>query len=484
MTATLEREKKHSVSKKYRLTMSQALIQYLSQQMVEQFDGSFKPLLGGIFGIYGHGNVAGIGEALWDKQKEIPYFRGQNEQGMAHSAIAYAKAHRCRRMMAVTTSIGPGATNLVTASALAHTNRLPVLFLPGDIYASRRPDPVLQQLEDERYPLKSVNDCFEPVSRYYDRITRPEQLIASLPQAINTLLNPLTRGPVTLALPQDVQTEVYEYPNWMFEECIHYIQRQRSDKEQLKRCGQILRQAKRPLIIVGGGCHYSDAEITLKQFSEKHGIPIAETQSGKGCLPWDHPLNLGGVGVTGTSSANSLAREADVILCVGTRLSDFPTASKSLFYNDNTQLIGLNIQSFDSIKGRAHTLTCDAKEGLSALSDVLSSYQTDQQYQQHIKEKKDEWDVLYVQITKSTDYSNKPTDAQVLATVNDAIDDKDIVVCAAGGLPGELHKLWRSKDIVGYHLEYAYSCMGYEIAGGLGVKMAYPEREVDRKSVV
>jgi 3D-(3,5/4)-trihydroxycyclohexane-1,2-dione acylhydrolase (decyclizing) len=478
MSVTYEKHSSTTVRKTRRLTMSQALIQFLSAQQVEQFDGTYKPLLGGIFGIYGHGNVAGIGEALWDQKDTIPYYRGQNEQGMAHAAIAYAKSHRCRRIMAVTTSIGPGATNLVTAAAVAHTSRLPVLFLPGDIFASRRPDPVLQQLEDERNPLKTVNDCFEPVSRYFDRITRPEQLISSLPQAISTLLHPVTRGPVTLSLPQDVQTEVYEFPEWFFEEKKHAIFRQRPDTNQLENCAQLLREAKRPMIIVGGGCHYSDAEETLKHFAEKHHIPIGETQAGKGCLAWDHPMNLGGVGVTGTAAANAIAKEADLVLCVGTRLSDFPTASKSLFHREQTPLIGLNVSPFDASKSRAHELISDAKVGLKELSEALDDYQTADAYHQRIDNATQDWESQYQQITSFDQHKGKPVDAQVLAVVNNHCQDRDIVVGAAGGLPGELHRLWRPKDIVGYHLEYAYSCMGYEIAGGLGVKMAHPDREV------
>lgn len=478
MTAICEKTVDKQNCSKKRMTMAQALLTFLSKQKVEQFDGSFSPLLGGIFGIYGHGNVAGIGEALFERQKEIPYYRGQNEQGMAHVAIAYAKAHRSRRVMGVTTSIGPGATNLITASALAHTNRLPVLFLPGDIYASRRPDPVLQQLEDERYPCKSVNDCFEPVSRYYDRITRPEQLIASLPQAVATLLDPVTRGPVTLALPQDVQAEGYDYPEWLFEEKFHYLKRMRPDERELKRVAEKIKNSKRPLIIVGGGCHYSDAEDQLQKFVEKHQIPVSETQSGKGSLPWDHQMNLGGIGVTGTASANSLAKEADLVLAIGTRLSDFPTASKTLFHRNGAEIIGINCSSFDASKGSKETLVCDAKVGLQELSKVLCDYQSEADYLIKIAKEKEAWEKSYLTITSSSDSSKKPTDAEIVATLNHSISERDVVVCAAGGLPGELHKLWRAKDKCGYHVEYAYSCMGYEIAGGLGVKMAFPEREI------
>jgi len=468
MTATL----KSSSRKTRTLTAAQAIILYLSQQKVEQFDGSFAPLFGGMFGIYGHGNVAGIGEALWEFQDRMPYFRGQNEQGMAHAAIAYAKAHRCRRVMGVTTSIGPGATNMVTAAALAHINKLPVLFLPGDIFANRRPDPVLQQLEDEKSPLASVNDCFQPVSRFFDRITRPEQLLDSLPRAVQTLLDPVRRGPVTLALPQDTQTEAFEFPKIFFEETLHYIHRPRPDSREIERCAERIKKSKKPLIIAGGGVHYSGAEDNLRAFVEKHQIPVGETQAGKGSLPWDHPLNLGGIGVTGTSVANAVAYEADLVLCVGTRLSDFTTASKSLFHREGVSFIGLNVNTFDANKGNGEILIADAKTGLEDLSEALDPFRGETAY---FKQAQDEWENTYQSATQPT---QNPTDAQVLGAVNRIVDKRDIVVCAAGGLPGELHKLWRASDPIGYHLEYGYSCMGYEIAGGLGVKMAHPDREV------
>ena len=426
-----------------------------------------------MFGIFGHGNVAGIGEALGQFQEQMPYYRGQNEQSMAHAAIAYAKANRARRVMGVTTSIGPGATNLVTAAALAHINRLPVLFLPGDIYASRRPDPVLQQLESEKSPLASVNDCFIPVSRFFDRITRPEQLIESLPQAVRTLLDPQQRGPVTLALPQDAQAEKYLFPAHFFEEKLHAIYRTRPDLNQLHRCAEMIKGAKRPLMIVGGGIHYSGAEETLRQFVEKHQIPICETQAGKCALPWDHPMNLGGIGVTGTSAANRIAQEADLVLCVGTRLSDFTTASKSLFHRPEVQFIGLNVSSFDALKGNGEMLICDAQAGLEELSSALG----ETVYQQQIQQVKEDWELQYREATEPKG-EGLPSDAEVLYAVNQMVGPKDIVLCAAGGLPGELHKLWRSSDPLSYHLEYGYSCMGYEIAGGLGAKMAHPDREV------
>lgn len=456
--------------------MAQALILYLANQRVELFDGSFQPLLGGIFGIYGHGNVAGIGEAMWEYRERVPYFRGQNEQGMAHAAIAFAKAHRGRRVMGVTTSIGPGATNLVTAAALAHVNRLPVLFLPGDIFTTRRPDPVLQQLENPHSPLSSVNDCFIPVSQFFDRITHPEQLLQSLPQAVQTLLDPTTRGPVTLSLPQDTQTEAYDYPVEFFAEQVHYIRRPQPDRREVNRAADLLKKAKRPLIIAGGGVHYSGAEEALKEFAEKHGIPVAETQAGKGSLHWKHPLNLGGVGVTGTGAANKIARDADVVLAVGTRLGDFTTASKSLFHRSETQMIALNTSPMDTAKVKGKQVIGDTLVGLASLSEELDDYATEESYESLVAQAKGEWNEVHQRVTSP--HQGLPTDAQVLGVLDQVMQDTDVIVCAAGGLPGELHKLWRAKDPLGYHLEYGYSCMGYEIAGGLGVKMAHPDREV------
>lgn len=458
------------------LTASQAIILYLSKQRVEDLNGDILPMFGGVYGIFGHGNVSGIGEALWEYREVLPFLRGQSEQGMAHSAIAFAKASRCRRMMAVTSSIGPGATNMITACALAHVNRLPCLFLPGDTFASRRPDPVLQQLEHDRSPNITVNDCFIPVSRYFDRITRPEQLIDSLPQAMRTLLDPVSRGPVTLSLPQDTQTEVFDYPTEMFEEVIHPVRRPEADKGELERAAKVLRGAKRPLIIAGGGVHYSGAEKSLQGFASQHGIPVGESQAGKGSLPWNHPMCLDGIGVTGTRAANEIAAKADVILCVGTRLSDFTTASKSLFHRPGVRFVGLNVNSFDGIKGSAETVTGDAMRSLEALSEELGTWRSDSSYLDEIDRARSQWFSERKQLLAPT--STIPSDAQVLGTLNHIAQDHDIVVSAAGGLPGELHKHWQTSDPIGYHLEYGYSCMGYEIAGGVGVKLAHPDREV------
>jgi 3D-(3,5/4)-trihydroxycyclohexane-1,2-dione acylhydrolase (decyclizing) len=476
-TVSIEERSLKKNSSTLRLTAAQAVIRYLAAQNSEMLDGSIEPLFAGMFGIFGHGNVAGIGEALYGSKEKLPYLRGQNEQGMAHAAIAFAKAKRCRRVMGVTTSIGPGATNLVTASALAHINRIPVLFLPGDIFASRRPDPVLQQLEDERQPLMTVNSCFQPVSRYFDCITRPEQLLTSLPRAIRTMMDPISRGPVCLAFPQDVQTEAYEYPSDFFEPWTHEIFRAEPDARQLEGCVALINKAKRPLIIAGGGVHYSGAMDVLREFSTKYGIPVGETQAGKGSLPWNDPLNLGGIGVTGTSCANKIASNADVVICVGTRLSDFTTASKTLFSAHNVQFIGLNVSSFDAAKCNAASLVADAKRSLLLLNEKLENYSTSRNYQRYCKEEINKWQHYASEVCSPVN-SSLPGDAQVLSVINEVAGEDGIIVCAAGGLPGELHKLWNTSRDDGYQLEYGYSCMGYEIAGGLGVKLAHPQREV------
>ncbi|MYF70867.1 MAG: 3D-(3,5/4)-trihydroxycyclohexane-1,2-dione acylhydrolase (decyclizing) [Proteobacteria bacterium] len=463
-----------------RLTMAQALVRFLVAQRVE-IDGDIQPLFHGMFAIFGHGNVAGLGEALFDRRAELPTFRAHNEQGMAHAAIAFAKASLRRRMMACTTSIGPGATNMVTAAALAHVNRLPVLLLPGDVFANRAPDPVLQQLEYPGDPTISVNDCFRPVSRYYDRITRPEQIITGLPAAIATLTDPADCGPATLALCQDVQTEAYDYPEYLFSERVHRLPRKGADRCELDDAVDVLRHARRPLLIAGGGVHYSGATAALRAFAEAHGVPVAETQAGKGALNWDHPNYVGAIGVTGSDAANRLAQGADVILAVGTRLQDFTTASRTLIQPDKTRLIQLNVARPDADKHGAQPLVTDARRGLQALQAGLAGWQADPEWQQAGREAIAAWNDYYAQTTSAEEISapsGLPSDAQVLGAVKRASDPGDIVVCAAGGLPGELHKLWRTDRVGGYHLEYGYSCMGYEIAGGMGVKMACPDRDV------
>ena len=466
---------------KIRLTSAQAIVKYLAAQKVD-IDGEILPLFGGVFAIFGHGNVAGIGEALYQVREQLPTLRGHNEQGMAHAAIAYAKQHDRQRMMACTTSIGPGAANMVTAAALAHVNRLPVLLLPGDVFASRIPDPVLQQVESYSDATVSSNDCFRPISRYFDRITRPEQILASLPVAIQTLTDPENCGPVTLSLCQDVQAEAYDYPEYFFAEKVHRLRRQHADSYQFEQVLKLLKSAQKPLLIAGGGVHYSKACAELQQFAESHGVPVAETQAGKGALAWDHPNAVGAIGVTGCDIANQLARDADVILAVGTRLQDFTTGSRALIGSGNTPLIQLNVAAFDAIKHSAHALIGDAKLGLQDLSAGLTGWQADDKWQLKAQQGIEQWNLYCDRITElqaSPDTkTGLPSDAQVLGAVKRSSDASDIVVCAAGGLPGELHKLWRTEMPKSYHLEYGYSCMGYEIAAGLGVKIAHPQREV------
>jgi 3D-(3,5/4)-trihydroxycyclohexane-1,2-dione acylhydrolase (decyclizing) len=459
-----------------RLTMSQALVRYLiAQQTV--LDGATVPLIPGVFAIFGHGNVAGLGEALAGVRDVLPTHRAHNEQAMAHAAIAYAKAMKRRRFMACTTSIGPGATNMVTAAALAHVNRLPVLLLPGDVFASRRPDPVLQQVEDFGDPTVTANDCFRPVSRYWDRITRPEQLLRSLPQAIHVLTDPAECGPVTLALPQDVQAEAWDYPRAFFESRIHAPTRPGADARQLAIAAELLARAKQPIIIAGGGVHYSGACAALGEFAQRHGIPVAETQAGKGALPWNHPLNVGAIGVTGAAAANELAAQADLIMAIGTRLQDFTTASHTLFQNPQRRFISINVCRHDVVKGDAVAIQGDALRSLSELDALLGEPRVRADLMTRVTQLRTSWDAAVDAATKDVGGA-LPSDAQVLGAVNRWIGPQGTVVCAAGGLPGELHKLWRAEDSDAYHLEYGYSCMGYEIAGGLGVKLAQPRREV------
>ncbi|HWM44605.1 MAG TPA: 3D-(3,5/4)-trihydroxycyclohexane-1,2-dione acylhydrolase (decyclizing) [Burkholderiales bacterium] len=449
--------------------MAEAVVRFLASQ---EIDGV--PLFAGAWAIFGHGNVAGLGPALHAMRRKLPTLRAHNEQAMAHAAIAFAKAHARRRMMACTTSIGPGASNMVTAAALAHVNRLPVLFLPGDVFASRRPDPVLQQLEAFGDPTVSVNDCFRPVSRYFDRIARPEQVLVSLPAALRVLLDPAECGPATLALPQDVQTEAYDYPAEFFRRRVHHIRKPLPDASELQSAVSMLRESKKPLIIVGGGVKYALAEKRLAAFAEEHGMPVAETQAGKGSLAWDHARNAGAIGVTGSGAANRLAAGSDLVLAVGTRLGDFATGSRALF--SHAKLVQLNVGAFDAAKHGALPLVADADAGLEALSRALRGWRAPTAWTEQAARVSRAWNREVERITAPG--RGKPTDAQVLRVVNDILEKDSIVVCAAGGLPGELHKLWRATDSTSYHLEYGYSCMGYEIAGGLGVKLAHPKREV------
>ena len=456
--------------KTVRLTAAQALVRYLSMQMNDDGDR----FLAGCWAIFGHGNVAGLGEALHAAGDDFPTWRGHNEQGMAHAAIAYTKASNRRRAMAVTSSIGPGATNMVTAAALAHVNRLPVLFLPGDVFANRAPDPVLQQIENWGDGTLSANDCFRPVSRYFDRITRPEQLLTALPRAYAAMTDPADCGPATLALCQDVQAEAFDFPESFFERKTWAQRRPRPDLSELEAATEAIRAADHPLIIAGGGVLYSGATETLLAFAETHNIPVAETQAGKSALPWDHPINLGSIGVTGGTAANAVAEIADLVVGVGTRFQDFTTASWSLFQNPKRRILSLNIAAYDSGKHNALPLVADAKVGLEDLSAALGDYRADGPD----GALKTAWIEAVDASTAPPDGNQLPSDAQVIGAVQRAVDDDAILVGAAGGLPGELHKLWKAGGPNGYHVEYGYSCMGYEIAGAVGVKMAHPRREV------
>jgi len=463
-----------------RLTVAQALVRYLMAQHVED-DGVRAPLFHGVFAIFGHGNVAGLGEALAAVRDRFPTLRAHNEQAMVHAAIAFAKAHRRRRLMACTTSIGPGATNMVTAAALAHVNRLPVLLLPGDVFASRRPDPVLQQVEDFTDATVSANDCFRPVSRYFDRITRPEQLLHALPQALSVLTDPADCGPVTLALPQDVQVEACDFPVEFFAERMHRLLRPGADPTALAAAATLLACSRRPLVIAGGGVHYSGACATLAQFAARFGVPVAETHAGKGALPWDHEWNAGAIGVTGTAAANQLAAEADLIIAIGTRLQDFTTGSGALFHGAGRPIVAINVGRHDATKFGALSLQGDARRTLDELAERLGSSvaprTADEAWSRRRAALLAEWWPAAQAATEDHGEAT-PSDAQVLGAVNEWIAPQGTVVCAAGGLPGELHKLWRTREPGGYHVEYGYSCMGYEIAGGMGVRLARPDREV------
>ncbi|MEX6507546.1 3D-(3,5/4)-trihydroxycyclohexane-1,2-dione acylhydrolase (decyclizing) [Jiella sp. M17.18] len=462
--------------KTVRLTMAQALARFLTRQMIIE-NGRKVPIFGGVWAIFGHGNVAGLGEALYGVREELPTFRAHNEQAMAHAAIAYAKAKFRRRFMACTSSIGPGATNMVTAAAVAHVNRLPLLLLPGDVFANRRPDPVLQQIEDFSDGTLSANDCFRPVSRYFDRITRPEQLIPALARAMAVLTDPADCGPVTLGLCQDVQAEAYDYPESFFAEKIWTTRRPRPDVEELQLAAHLLAEAKKPVIVAGGGVLYAQASKALQRFATRHGVPVMETQAGKSAMPHDHPFAMGSVGVTGSSASNQLAEDADLILAVGTRLQDFTTGSWSLFKNPDRRIIGLNIQPFDAGKHASATLVADAKVGLDELSAAIGSHRVPGEWTDTATRAKAVWSEASA-AAKATTNAEHPSDGQVIGAVERVFGPEARIVCAAGGLPGELHKLWNPAVPGGYHLEYGFSCMGYEIAGGLGVALARPGDDV------
>lgn len=463
------------MSKTVRVTLAQAIVRFLEAQRVSR-DGEVHRFFRGVFGIFGHGNVTGMGQALEEHEGELPYFQPKNEQGMVHTAIAYAKARRRLSTFACTSSIGPGATNMVTGAATATINRLPVLLLPGDIFASRTPQPVLQQLEFPHSMDVSVNDCFRPVSRYWDRIQRPEQILSALPEAMRVLADPAETGAVTLCLPQDVQAEAFDCPAHFLQERVHVVERRPCSRERIAEAAALLRQAKRPFCIAGGGVHYAAAEEALRRFADASGIPVGVTQAGMGALPDAHGACLGAVGVTGTGAANRIALDADVILTVGTRLSDFTTASKTQFQAEGVRFIALNVNAFDAAKHGALPLVGDARLALEELTKVLEGWHIPPSYATEIASAREEWAGAREQLTRSLD--GRLTQAEVIRVLNEEAGPGSTIVHAAGGIPGDIHKLWRAKEPEDYHSEYGYSCMGYEIAGALGVKLARPEREV------
>jgi 3D-(3,5/4)-trihydroxycyclohexane-1,2-dione acylhydrolase (decyclizing) len=458
-----------------RLTAAQALVRFLAAQHVER-DGVEHRFFGGCLGIFGHGNVAGIGEALYESPELLEFHQAHNEQGMVHTAAGYARMRNRLGTLACTTSIGPGATNMVTGAALATVNRLPVLLLPGDVFASRRPDPVLQQLEVPWAGDVSVNDCFRPVSRYFDRIWRPEQIVPAALQAMRVLVNQAETGAVTLALPQDVQAEAFDVPAGFLRERVWSIPRPAPDEAALARAVELIHGSRRPLLVAGGGVVYSEATDALRDLCDATGIPVGETQAGKGSLPYDHASALGAIGVTGTFAANRVAAEADLVIGVGTRWSDFTTASKTAFRNPDVRFVNVNVADFDAAKHAGLALVGDARRTLERLAELLAGWSVDDGYRSRAAELVREWDEEVARL-----YSierDPPAQSAVIGAVNDAAGPRDVLVCAAGAMPGDLHKLWRTRDPKGYHVEYGYSCMGYEIAGGLGVKLAAPEREV------
>ena len=459
-----------------KLTMGQAVVQFLQQQFVER-DGNETQFFAGMFGIFGHGNVAGIGQALHQYADSFRFYQTRNEQSMVHTAAAFAKMNNRLRTLACTTSIGPGATNMLTGAAGATINRLPVLLLPGDIFSTRLVAPVLQQLESPGSQDISVNDCFKPISRYWDRINRPEQLITAMPEAMRVLTSPAETGTVTLALPQDVQAEAYDYPVELFQKRVYPIPRQRADVNALKRAAAWIRESKRPLIIAGGGVIYSEATAQLARFAEQTGMPVGETFAGKGSLHYNHPQNLGAIGATGTPGANITAREADLVIAIGTRLSDFTTASKTAFQNPDVRFIGINVAEFDAFKHAALPLVADARVTLEELAVAVGNYRVDAAYAARIENYRDEWEEE-VERLYHLGHGPLPSQSEVIGVVNEVSRPEDVMVCAAGSLPGDLHKLWRARNPKQFHLEYGYSCMGYEIAGGLGIKMADPGRDV------
>ncbi|MCX4860108.1 3D-(3,5/4)-trihydroxycyclohexane-1,2-dione acylhydrolase (decyclizing) [Streptomyces canus] len=462
-----------------RLTVAQALVRFLAAQYTER-DGVRQRLISATWGIFGHGNVAGLGQALVEYGDEMPFHQGRNEQSMVHAAVGYARQSNRLSTHAVTTSIGPGATNLVTGAALATVNRLPVLLLPGDIFATRVADPVLQQLEVPYAGDISVNDCLRPVSKYFDRVTRPEALIPAALQAMRVLTDPVETGAVTLALPQDVQAEAHDWPDEFFAERTWVVRRPGADPTELAEAVQAIRAARRPLVIAGGGVHHSRAEEALAEFAQTTGIPVASTQAGKGSLRHDHPQDVGGVGHTGTATANELARQADLVIGVGTRYTDFTTASGTLFAEDGVRFLNLNIAPYDGHKLAGMPLVADARSGLAELTEALQmhAHRVTGAYVDEYTLDKERWEQRVDACYEADEPDIRPTQPQVLGALDALVDESDVVINAAGSLPGDLHKLWRARSRDQYHLEYGYSCMGYEIPAAIGVKMAAPDRNV------
>ncbi|MCM3569886.1 3D-(3,5/4)-trihydroxycyclohexane-1,2-dione acylhydrolase (decyclizing) [Neobacillus mesonae] len=463
--------------KTIRLTMAQALLKFLDNQYIE-FDGEERKFVQGVFGIFGHGNVTGMGEALETHTGGLSYIQGKNEQGMVHTAAAYAKQKNRLEIFACTTSIGPGALNMVPAAGTATVNRIPVLLLPGDNFATRQPDPVLQQIEDPTDYTIAASDAFKPVSKYWDRIQRPEQLMTAALNAMRVLTDPVDTGAVTLALPQDVQSEAYDYPAEFFKKRIHYIERRTPASKAVERAVKLIARKKKPIIIAGGGVHYSFATEQLKMFSEAFQIPVGETQAGKSALPWDYPLNMGSIGSTGSLASNILAKEADLVIGIGTRLTDFSTSSKTAFQNPDVEFLGINVSSFDALKLEGQSLVSDAKVGLEILTKELKKQDYKTSYEESfLQSLKENWNA---EVDKyfADQREEGLSQTQVLGEINKFIDDRDVIIAAAGSLPGDLHRLWRSSNPKTYHMEYGFSCMGYEVAGALGIKMAEENQEV------
>ncbi|MFC4811703.1 3D-(3,5/4)-trihydroxycyclohexane-1,2-dione acylhydrolase (decyclizing) [Paenibacillus sp. GCM10023250] len=460
-----------------RLTMAQALLKFLDNQYLS-VDGEDIKFVRGVMGIFGHGNVTGLGEALERASGELEFIQGKNEQGMVHAAAAYAKQKNRRQIYACTSSIGPGALNMATAAATATVNRIPVLLLPGDNFAGRQPDPVLQQLEVQGDYTVAATDAFKPVSKYWDRIVRPEQLMASLLQAMRVLTDPAETGAVTLALPQDVQAEAYDYPAAFFARRVHYADRRPAAPDAVRRAADAIAGKRRPLIVAGGGVLYAEAADDLRRFAEAFGIPVAETQAGKSAMPWNHPLALGGVGATGTLAANRIAAEADVVIGVGTRFSDFTTASKSAFRRPDVAFVNLNVSAFDAVKLEGVAVTADARTGLAALQAELTARGYGSGYAEgEIAALKAEWD-REVDRLYALEREDGLTQTRALGVINGFVSPSDVVVCAAGSLPGDLHRVWRTTEPKTYHMEYGFSCMGYEVSGAFGAALAEPERDV------